>query len=161
LKRKGFQYLIQAVSKKDMGYEVHIAGDGPMLKELKTLASKSKTRIVFHGWVDNESKKYKNLLEKSSIYVLASEKENASISLLEAMSAGCAVITTNVSGCPETIGESGLIFPLRNVNELNKKITYLINNPLKMEEYSKKSRERLLKIYNWSKIIKEYEKILK
>src|SRR6056297_1658231 len=75
LKRKGFQYLIQAVSKKDMGYEVHIAGDGPMLKELKTLASKSKTRIVFHGWVDNESKKYKNLLEKSSIYVLASEKE--------------------------------------------------------------------------------------
>ena len=160
LKRKGFQHLIQAVSKKDTGYEVHIAGDGPMLKELKSLASKSKTKIVFHGWVDNDSKKYKNLLEKSSIYVLASEKENASISLLEAMSAGCAVITTNTTGCSETIENSGLVFSPRDHKELKEKINYLANNKREIKKYGKKSRERLLKEYNWNKTIKQYEEAL-
>jgi glycosyltransferase involved in cell wall biosynthesis len=61
LPRKGFQYLIQAVSDKNIGYEVHIAGDGPMMSELKDLAQKSKTKIVFHGWMNNNSKEYKDL----------------------------------------------------------------------------------------------------
>ena len=55
LPRKGFQYLIQAVSDRDLGYELHICGDGPMMPELRELAAQSKTRVVFHGWIDNTS----------------------------------------------------------------------------------------------------------
>mgnify|MGYP006280030745 CR=1 FL=1 len=157
LERKGFQYLIKAVSDTDIGYEVHIAGDGPMMAQLKQLAAKSKTKIVFHGWVNNKSKLYKDLLETASIYVLASEKENASISLLEGMSAGCAMITTNISGCPETVGEAGLLFTPRNVKELKEKIDYFVEDGNRIVEYGKKARERLEKYYDWEKIIKDYE----
>ena len=59
LPRKGFQYLIQAVSDLIPAYEVHICGDGPMMPELKKLAEKSNTKIIFHGWVDNDSDQYK------------------------------------------------------------------------------------------------------
>jgi len=156
LQRKGFQYLIQAVSKKDCGYELHIAGEGPMMQELKDIAKKSKTKVVFHGWLDNKSKEYKDLLESASIYVLASEKENSSVSLLEAMSAGCAVITTNVSGCPETIGKSGLVFEPKNINQLNSKIKMLMNNPKKINQLGKLARKRVIKDYNWNKNIRKY-----
>ncbi len=128
LPRKGFQYLIQAVSDKNYGYEVHILGDGPMMNELKELARKSKTEIVFHGWMNNKSDKYKNLLESASIYCLVSEKENASIALLEAMSAGCAIITSDVSGCPETVGDSGIIVSPKDSIGLRKVISSLSKN---------------------------------
>jgi len=158
LPRKGFQYLIQAVSDKDIDYEVHIAGDGPMMQELKELAKYSKTKIVLHGWMNNNSKEYKNLLESASIYVLASEKENASVALLEAMSAGCAIITTNVSGCPETIGDSGLIIEPRNSKQLETAIKDLVNNPKKVQRLGKLTRQRIIKKFDWDKIIKEYKK---
>src|SRR3989344_5435600 len=157
LKRKGFQYLIKAVSDKDYGYMVHIAGDGPMMNELKVLAKKSKTKVFFHGWLNNKSQEYKNLLESASIYILASEKENASVSLLEAMSAGCAVITTNVSGCPETVGEAGLVFEPRNITELRNKINYVIKNSSKMVALQKRARKRIVENYDWNRLIKKYE----
>jgi len=160
LVNKGFQYLIQAASDKDIRYEVHIAGDGPMMAELKKLAEKSKTKIVFHGWLDNNGQEYKNLLEKAAIYVLASEKENASIALLEAMSAGCAVITTNVSGCPETIGSAGLLINPRDANDLKIKLNIIVNDINKLIEIQKKAEDRVKNIYDWNIVLKEYIKVL-
>jgi len=160
LPRKGFQYLIKAVSDKNYGYEVHIAGDGPMMLELKELTRESKTKVILHGWLDNRSNEYKKLLETASIYVLASEKENASIALLEAMSAGCAIITTNISGCPETIGNAGLIIKPRNSEQIKKAIESLTKDTKKMKKLGKKARERVIKYFDWNKNIKKYEKVL-
>jgi glycosyltransferase involved in cell wall biosynthesis len=152
LRRKGFQYLIQAVSDEDIGWEVHIAGDGPMMGELKKLAEKSKTKIVFHGWLDNNGKQYKNLLEQASIFVLASEKENASIALLEAMSAGCRVITANTSGCPETIGTAGFVVSPRSIEQ----IRIAIRSAGTLVEYGSEARERVEKEFDWRSLILKY-----
>jgi glycosyltransferase involved in cell wall biosynthesis len=160
LPRKGFQYLIQAVSDKDIGYEVHIAGDGPTMPELKKLAENSKTKIFFHGWLDNNSKEYKDLLEQSAIFVLMSEKENASVALLEAMSAGCAVITTNVSGCPETVGESGLLVVPKDTADLKMKLGSLIADQNKLAEMQKSAVERVKSLYDWDIVLGEYKKVL-
>ncbi len=161
LERKGFQYLIKAVSGKDIGYKIHICGDGPMLGELKKLAKVSKTKIIFHGWLNNNFQEYKDLLGQASIYCLMSSKENASISLLEAMSAGCAVITTNVSGCPETIATAGLLVNPKDYLDLNKKILSLINNQKNLLMYQKKAIERIENFFDWKIIIKKYEDLLK
>lgn len=156
LTNKGFQYLIQAVSDEDLGWEVHIAGDGPMRNELEEMAKKSKTKVVLHGWLDNNGKEYKDLLEQAGMYVLASEKENASISLLEAMSAGCAVITTNVSGCPETVGDTGLFFEPKNSTELKEGIVSLVSSEDKIKRLQRASVERLHRLYSWDLIVKSY-----
>ncbi len=160
LERKGFQYLIEAVLDKNYGYEVHIAGDGPMMGKLKGLAKNSKTKIVFLGWVDNNSQEYKNLLEGASIYILVSEKENASIALLEAMSAGCAIITSNVSGCPETIGDSGIAIEPKNKEKLKNSIEELIENKSEIKKKGDIARKRVESIFNWNEIIKKYEDLL-
>ncbi len=160
LPRKGFQYLIKAVSNRDIGYEVHICGDGPMMGELEKLAAVSKTKIVLHGWLNNKSEKYKNLLEKAAIYSLVSAKENASKSLLEAMSAGCAVITSNVAGCPESVSDAGITIPPENELILQEVIDDLVANEHKITELGNKGRQRILDVYNWDTLIKQYEKVL-
>ncbi|MBK9982206.1 MAG: glycosyltransferase family 4 protein [Saprospiraceae bacterium] len=117
LERKGFHHLIEAVSPEDIGYNVHICGDGPMMSQLKALASKSKTPIIFHGWIDNRDELYKSILSQATFYCLVSSNENASVSLMEAMSSGCVVITSDVSGCPETVGSAGICIALARQND--------------------------------------------
>ncbi len=160
LERKGFQYLIQAVEESNMGFEVHIAGDGPMMQTLNKLAQKSKTKVVFHGWLDNTSKKYRQLLGEASIFTLVSAKENASISLLEAMSAACVVITSNISGCPETVGKSGLTISPKNSLLLKKTLKDLIDNPSKIRQLSTSARCKVVEEYSWLNITKKYEELL-
>jgi glycosyltransferase involved in cell wall biosynthesis len=158
LPRKGFQYLIQAVNEKDCGYKLHICGDGPIMEELRSLAKKSKTNVVLHGWMDNNSKEYRDLLESASIYSLVSKKENASIALLEAMSAGCAIITSDVSGCPETVGDAGFVVKPEEVGELRKVIYDLTSDKKMVNKFGKLARKRLEKQYDWNKIIDKYLK---
>ncbi|OQB06163.1 MAG: Glycogen synthase [bacterium ADurb.Bin212] len=157
---KGFQYLIKSVSPKDLRYKLHICGDGPMMSELKEMAKQSKTKIIFHGWVDNKSREYIQLLGKASIYCLFSSKENASISLLEAMSAGCAVLTSNVAGCLETVGESGLIVEPKNVEEIRGQINALISDHRLIEKLSREGRKRVLNNYSWEKVVSKYIELL-
>jgi glycosyltransferase involved in cell wall biosynthesis len=156
LPRKGFQFLIESVSDEDIGWEVHIAGDGPMMTELKQLAKKSKTKVILHGWLDNNGKKYKDLLEQAAVYVLASEKENASIALLEAMSAGCCVVTTNLSGAYETVSSSGMVFEPRNVKALSGIIYALTSNHKMINSLQALSLMRVRETFDWSTILKQY-----
>lgn len=156
LPRKGFQYLIQAVSDEDLGWEVHIAGDGPMRAELEEMAKKSKTKVVLHGWLDNNGKEYKDLLEQASVYVLASEKENASIALLEAMGAGCAVITTNVSGCPETVGDFGVFVEVKKSSQIRCALKDIIFNPNKLETLQREMLKRVNNEFEWKGVLIRY-----
>lgn len=159
LPRKGFQYLIQAVSDENIGYEVHIAGDGPMMSELKNLAEKSKTKIIFHGWLDNNGKEYSDLLEQSTIYVLMSEAESFGMVIAEAMSAGCAIITTNISGCAEIVGDSGILVNPKDSLSLKKGITELLSSQDIMEEYRIKALGNVIK-YDWIRVLKRYIEVM-
>jgi glycosyltransferase involved in cell wall biosynthesis len=157
VRSKGFQYLIQAVSDENIGWEVHIAGDGPMMGELKSLAEKSKTKIVFHGWLDNNGKEYKDLLEQAAIFVLASEKENAPMSILEAMSAGCAIITTNISGSAETVADAGILIEPRDPNQIKDALQKVAKN---VSVYQHKSRERGLENFKIGRTTESYKQYL-
>lgn len=156
LERKGFHYLLQAVHDEDLGVEVHICGDGPMRPSLEKMASTSKTKIIFHGWLNNRSDEYKTLLGRAMIYCLVSKKENASVSLLEAMSAECAVITSNVAGCPESVGGAGVIIPPEDVQALRRALFQLLQNPAQIKKLGSMGRARVLKDYSPTLTHKKY-----
>lgn len=128
LPRKGFQHLIKAVAAQDLGYEVHICGDGPMRAELENLAQSSATKIVFHGWINNQSPEYRSLLAKASIFVLVSSQENSSLSIMEAMENKCAIISSNTTGCFEMVHDIGICVPPGEVDPIRKAILQLVEN---------------------------------
>jgi len=160
LRRKGFQHLIRAVSNEDIGYEVHICGDGPMLEELRAAAASSRTKVVLHGWVENQSDFYRDLLGSAAIYVLTSERENSSISLLEGMSAGCATITSNTSGCPETLGDAGVLVRPANSDDLRTAILSILRDDDWRLSLQQRAVERIRKNFDWERIVDSYEQEL-
>jgi glycosyltransferase involved in cell wall biosynthesis len=152
LPRKGFQYVLQALQNLDTDFEAHLVGDGPMRSELEAMAAKLQTKVIFHGWLDHGSPLLKDLYETSSIFCLPSERENASLSLLEAMLAGMAVVTSNVSGCPETVSDTGFIIPPRNPDALSKVLEQLLDSEEMCRAYGLRARRRAESLFDWEKI---------
>ena len=101
------------------------------------------------------------------ICICTSIMEGTPLPLLEAMSCGVPVITTDVGVVPEALGQKEFEYILgdreygANDEEIKKKlkekIIYLYNNREKLEELSKENQESIIK-YDGGKIIKEYRK---
>ena len=155
LRRKGFQFLIKSLSDIESEYTLHICGDGPMMNELKELSKNSKTPVVFHGWINNQSDEYKNLLSKAAIFSLVSI-ENSSVSLVEAMASGCAMITSSTSGCAETVAEAGILVEHDELDGVKNAIKTYIANPELVIENGKKARNRIETTLDWDIIFKKY-----
>lgn len=70
------------------------------------------------------------LLGAADIYACSSYQEGLPLSLLEAMSAGLAVVSTRVGAIPEVINtHTGLLVPERNVPALSSAIKALLDSP--------------------------------
>lgn len=82
--------------------------------------------VFFEGWVSGNKKK--ELLNWADIYVLPSFNEGLPIGILEAMSYGCAIISTPVGGIPEVVipNKNGLLVEAGNSESIAKAINTLI-----------------------------------
>ena len=160
LERKGFHHLINAVSNEKLGYQLHIAGEGPMMDQLKKQAEQSLTPVTFHGWLDNRDTAFISLLESASIFCLMSTHENASTSLLEGLASGCAVVTTNVSGCPETVGNAGVCLPPGNVEILSSTLKEIIADDPYRHFLMHAARNRSKEVFDWPVIATKYLDVL-
>lgn len=70
-------------------------------------------------------------LKKCTVYVLPSYREGTPRSVLEAMSTGRAIITTDTAGCRETVigGLTGYMVPVKNVQALADAMELFIRQP--------------------------------
>lgn len=76
-----------------------------------------------------------------SVFVLPSYREGTPRSVLEAMSCGRAIITTDAPGCRETVkdGVNGFLVPVKNVDVLVQKMILFIENPILVESMGEES----------------------
>lgn len=120
---KNHRMLIEAFalfSKDCPDYTLDIYGKGSLEEELR-LAAKEKgiaDKVIFHGFCSN----VKEEIRDSSMFVLSSDYEGISNSMVEAMAMGIPVIATDcpVGGCRTYIkdGENGLLVPPKDVLSL-------------------------------------------
>jgi len=81
--------------------------------------------------------------------------ENFPTVLLEAMSAGCAVITSTAGGCPEVVGDAGLLVEPKDVDMLRKMLFELIGSADKRTELGQKALERVHQ-FSWGSVTQKY-----
>jgi len=101
-----------------------IAGDGPLLSQLRSLASQLSIehKIRFLGFVD----KIYDFLYALDIFVLCSLTEGLPIVLLEALNAGCPTVCSCVGGIPEVIDNTeGLLIEPGIPNALSERLLLL------------------------------------
>ncbi|OGT09871.1 MAG: hypothetical protein A2X77_04700 [Gammaproteobacteria bacterium GWE2_42_36] len=106
-------------------------------------------KIELDRWLDEGVIEYKGKLNdvrpviaESAIYVLPSYREGTPRSVLEAMSMGRPVITTDVPGCRETVidGLNGFLVPVKNVDKLAEAMERFILHPDLVFRMGKESR---------------------
>ena len=147
--RKGVQFFLLALKELEHNYKITIVGDGPYLITLKELATSLKIKVEFLGDLDNQSRRLKDLYERSSIFVFTSEAENFPIVLLEAMASGLAIITTSKTGCAEVVGEAALMVNPKDPISLRKALIKYMNNPNLRDQMRRKARKRLVENFDW------------
>ncbi|WP_089608896.1 glycosyltransferase family 4 protein [Dehalobacterium formicoaceticum] len=132
-KEKGIDDLLDIfpqIINRNKNAHMYLAGDGD-IDRYKTICFKKgiEKHVTFLGWVSGSEKQA--YLAKCSIFVLSSYHEGMPMSLLEAMSHGCAVITTRVGGIPHVIEneKNGLLIDPGDRKALANCIITLLNNP--------------------------------
>lgn len=126
-----FVEIIKRLSEKHPDWKYDVVGDGPLLEKMKSVADKYKIseKIYFSGYIQDGASK----LSSSSCCVITSFTEGLPIVLLEALSMGVPVVSSDVGGINEVLvdGDNG----------------YLVSDPNDTDEYVK-SIEKLLSSYN-------------
>ena len=94
--------------------------------------------IVYHG----ETEDVRPFLEKASVFVLPSYREGTPRTVLEAMSMGRAIITTDVPGCRETVthGVNGYLVTAKSGPSLAVAMERYLENPDIVAEFGAASR---------------------
>lgn len=157
-RRKGIEELNQAVSSinKDLNFEFHFIGPIPEFKKLKN------SKCIYHGEI-RDREKLNQLIGGCDVLVCPSWSEGMPNVILEAMSNGLAVLSSNV-GANEVL--------VTNANGwLLNEITYLeIKNKLEQivktttSELDNKKRQSIIKIkteFTWEILIKKLITFLK
>ena len=135
-----------------------IAGDGPELENLKSLARDLglADRVHFPGRADHAA--VVRYMQGCEFFVLSSRAdEGLPVVCAEAMGAGCAIVATRSGGAPEAVldGQTGLLVDKENVEQLATAMQRLINDPELRDRLAAAGKARAAE-FAWPVIAQQY-----
>jgi glycosyltransferase involved in cell wall biosynthesis len=146
VKWKNLDKLI--IANADSKTKLAIVGDGPEEDNLKQIASSVNSNVVFLGKLTT-AQVIDNLF-KSKIFVLVSDYEGLSFSLLQAMACGLPSIVSNIQGNTDVIvdNQDGLIVNLKEDFALAQSIQGLVNDPEKLHKFGNSALNKVRNEYS-------------
>lgn len=93
-------------------------------------------------------------------YVHGNEVGGTNPALLKALGYGNCVLALNVPFNAEVVGPSAILYE-RSVEDLRRKMQYIVDHPEEAEKYRRKTVERIKEYYTWDRIIDGYERLFK
>jgi glycosyltransferase involved in cell wall biosynthesis len=153
---KGIQDILDALKGMDLdGWQVNIVGDGPFREGLveKARANGLADRVRFLGWIDNNSAEMKKLYGTSRIFISASYFESFGLTVLEAVSAGCYPLVSDIGGHRFIIDDDKFFFQKENIEDLRKKLSHLIRHTFTNKKIN-------IERFSWNNVIKDYISLL-
>lgn len=98
------------------------------------------------------------IISQCDVFLYPSLRESFGIPILEGMSCGVPVITSNTSSMPEIAADAALIVDPYNSKEISDGIIKILDNENYRKELCKRGIERA-KIFSWKNMAKEYLKL--
>jgi len=173
VKGKNYVLLIKVfkeIKEKIKDVQLVILGEGEMMSELKKVISDLNLEGEVHllGWQENPFK----FLSKAKLFVLASLQEGLPYCLLEAMTCGIPVVSTDCKSGPREIlapqtnveieaqeveyAEFGILTPVSNGKILGDAIVNVLTDAVLEKSLSEKSKQRA-EDFDIKKIIKKWD----
>ncbi|WP_119300606.1 glycosyltransferase family 4 protein [Dongia deserti] len=152
--------LIEAwMSLKDKG-DLKLAIAGPVWHSVEYAASlkeqaKDDPSVLFLGEVSEEilEELYSNCIS----YVLPSEVEGMSLSLLDAMAFGACIICSDIPANAYVVSDAGLTFPAGDVGALRARLQEVISDPAHAQHLRDAALRRINNEFSWDQIAQRWE----
>ena len=161
--QKRLDILILAVAKLADRNNIFLklAGDGSERERLEALVTELgiTDRVEFLGSQNDVC----SFLQSLDIFVLTSDREGLPYALLEAMATGLPTIVTNVNEMPIVVrdGVDGFVIPTDDVDECQKKIQILMNEPELRARFGDSARRRVCEEYSQESCLKKTLNVFK
>jgi len=119
------------------------------------------SRDEVRGWHDSGAVEYlgstmdvRPFLKNCTVFVLASYHEGMPRTVLEAMSVGRPILTTDTEGCRETVvnGKNGFLVPVKSVDAIVEKMYWFIENSDKLAAMGAESRLMAEELFDVHKV---------
>lgn len=165
IKHKGIHYLIEAFKnledKNLIGEKkLVIVGDGfytdEYVEHLKKI-SEGRKNIIFTGTQSGST--LSQLFSHAYFFVQPSDSEGLSITLLEAMGYGKAVLVSDIPENMEAVAEAGVSFKHGDASDLEKRLIELSGDQEKIDELGRIGKIRAEDVYDWDKISERTEEL--
>ncbi len=160
--QKGLRYLVEAIPQVLRDYPETLfllVGDGVERSMLEQMVENLgiSDRVVFTGFRRDISR----LIGAMDIYVLPSLWEGLPLALIEALTAGKAIIATGVGGSPEVIvdGKTGFIIPPAQAKPLAERIVTLVGSDKMRNEFAQRGELFVREQFALQKMVAAYEKL--
>ncbi len=163
---KGVHYLIDAYNSIKTDKKLVIAGDTSDTDEyVKMLKEKAEgnENIIFTGFISGNV--LTEIYSNAYVVTLPSDIEGMSLSLLEALAYGNAVLCSDIPENTLVTEDKALHFKKSNVQDLAEKLQTMCDNPMLVNQLKNGADEFILGKYNWLDVADEtyelYKKVLK
>lgn len=157
---KAFDAMVGANFKNYKDYQLILAGGigwkhAPIFQAIKEVKH---SRVRYLGYVSTMEKMA--LLSSAACFAFPSLWEGFGLPVLEAMSLGTPVITSNISSLPEVTGKAGILVNPEKAESIKAGLKKLLANKKTLRKYARKSKKQARK-FSWQKCAKETLKIYK
>lgn len=161
--QKGLDLAIRALaSLKQFDWQWCIAGDGPEMEALKSLARRHgiADRVTFLGWQSRQE--LLQCYKQSNLFLFPSRHEGMPNAVLEAMASGLPVIASRIAGNEELVvhQKTGLLVESENLESLRAALQELIQDPTRAQEMGAASRQRVEESFGWENTARQYVDLL-
>lgn len=148
VKEKGIENILEALESSDLlkKQNFHFVGEGPLRNKIEELKIKNDFDMIkLHGWL--KKKRVIKLMDNNDILVFPSYSEGFPNVIVEALSQGMPIITTDVGGISDSAlhNQNAYIVPVRNSKALKKSMEKFVQNKDLIENFSKNSCKIFLK----------------
>jgi glycosyltransferase involved in cell wall biosynthesis len=150
--RKGIFDLLEVVKDNKTylndRFILYAGGDGETGRLIEYIEKNELQNLVkFEGWVSGEKKK--ELLSTCDVYILPSYNEGLPLSVLEAMSYGMPIISTNAGGIPEVVSnkENGFLIEPGDKQRIQESIRYFVDFPQEVAVMGAESTRKIVEFY--------------
>jgi glycosyltransferase involved in cell wall biosynthesis len=153
--RKNIARLVEAFETVDRSWRLVLAGsEGYGSREIlaRIDASPARERISVTGYVTPEE--LAGWYAKAEIFAFPSLDEGFGMPVLEAMSAGTPVVTSNCSALPEVAGDAAILVNPESTEELAEALCTLTQGEALREALSSRGVERA-RLFTWEKAVAE------
>ena len=150
---KNFSLLLKSYSldeKIKKNFDVVCFGGGKLIREEINNIKDLEIDVSSIHQIEGSDEVLSSLYSSAEALIYPSKYEGFGLPILEAMSFGCPVLSSNTSSLPEVYGDAALNFSPTSPDELLNCITKIINDNELKDTYIKKGYARE-KIFSWKK----------